>query len=651
MNALLPGSAVSWHGAFRGCQGVSVRTIVVAELSVTLHHHEAVFDIALPIDQVWRVMSDTQHLNELFFGLKSAQVVARDADKASLRGTFGILAPEYDEYPWSFQVPRRYHNVRVFHRGVLKRLETTCDLDDVAVPGSTRVRYVVDVEGSGIFGGLVARYVLARSTRGLRAVEAMLRKQAQSVALAQLIQWPPANLFRDATLAKARPFADAIVAHLNVDEQAILERLVLLLADGVEADLARLRPFELAEHWGTARLDTLTVFLRAAKGGLLRLSWDLLCPSCEAPSPVATLKDVTPTGHCPACDIDFTVDFTDNVEATFSPEPQVRQAERLLFCHGSPSSTKSWLAQFATEPGATSRLQIQLGAGRYRLQTAGQARTCAIEVVDVDDNDVVSAASATIDGNALPISLPRLRAGLVELSIYNTDQRRHRVQFVHRVLASAAATAADVSGLGLFRELFGDEVLSPDQHVGVGRMTILFTDLVGSTAMYELLGDAAAYGLVRQHFKVLTAAIERHRGRVVKTVGDAVMAAFDLPEHGAAAGRACIEAIAALTTSAGASASLHLKVGVHTGPCLAIEANGAIDYFGRTVNVAARVESIANADELVLSWTMTAVPQVKALLEQWRAEGATTLVDRRLVKGIATEVEVTRVSLAVEVES
>lgn len=607
---------------------------------MTLRHHEAVFDVALPLEQVWRVMADTQHLNELFFGLAAGKIVARDGDKATLRGTFGVLAPEYDEFPWAFEVPRRYHNVRVFRRGLLHRLETTCELDDTTA-GVTRVRYVVDVEGKGPLGSLVSLYALNRTRRGLREVEAMLASRARGASLNKAMSWPPANLYRDATMAKARPFADAIGRHLSVDESAVLEHLLALLADGAEADVARLRPYELADQWGTARRETLAVFLRAAKGGLLKLSWDLLCPSCEAPTTVSSLKDVPTSGHCPACDIDFTASFADNVEATFRPEPQVRMAERLMFCHGSPASTKSWLAQFVSEPGTESTLAIKLGPGRYRLQAAGQTQTCAIDVVS---DDGVSDALATITSERLPDSIPTLRAGHVKLTVQNLDGRRHRLQLAHRAFASLAATAADVSSLGLFRELFGGEVLAPDQHVDVGQMTILFTDLVGSTAMYERLGDAAAYGLVRAHFKLLMAAIDKHGGRVVKTVGDAVMAAFDLPEQGAAAGLDCITALRTLTTNDGKPSGLRLKVGVHTGACLAIEANGGVDYFGRTVNIAARVESVAAPDELVLSWSMMALPAVRALVDRWRAEGAGTVVDRRLVKGIAAEVEVTRIT-------
>jgi class 3 adenylate cyclase len=220
-----------------------------------------------------------------------------------------------------------------------------------------------------------------------------------------------------------------------------------------------------------------------------------------------------------------------------------------------------------------------------------------------------------------------------------------RVQLAWRAFASQAATAADVTGVGLFHELFGSDVLSPTQHVDVGRRTILFTDLVGSTALYERVGDAVAYGMVRRHFDLLTAEVEKHGGHVVKTVGDAVMAAFDLPEQGARAGLACIESLRRLRNSDGTPTGLKLRVGVHAGACLAVDANHRVDYFGRTVNVAARIESLGGADELVLSWTVTAADGVDAFLREVRAAGHDAVQDVQRVKGVAEPVSVVRVSV------
>src|SRR5262249_33103738 len=88
-----------------------------------------------------------------------------------------------------------------------------------------------------------------------------------------------------------------------------------------------------------------------------------------------------------------------------------------------------------------------------------------------------------------------------------------------------------------FRDLYNTDTLDPDQRLKITSLTFLFTDLKGSTALYERVGDLVAYDLVRQHFGVLHEIVASEAGAVVKTIGDAVMATFHAgprPSGGAA---------------------------------------------------------------------------------------------------------------------
>jgi class 3 adenylate cyclase len=598
--------------------------------------HSETFDVSLPVDRTWEVMADTQHLNQLFFGLGAMRIVSRDGEKAHVKGGFGVFAPEYDEYPWVFEVPNHYKSVRVFTRGLVKRLEVECKL--VEQEKGTQVNYALKCQTiGGPIGAIAASVLVRRTKRGL----ADARKFLSQLGGGALPNWPPANPQREAVLMRAKPLAEKISAE-DADEKRALDEIVTYLADAAEPDVARMRPYALAESWNLNRKKTLAAFLRATKGGLLRLSWDLLCPSCEAPTSVESLKELPKGGHCPACDIDFTTSFEQNVEATFSPEPVVRAAERLVFCHGSPASTKSWLAQFVVLPSATHELALKLGRGRYRLQAAGIQGQSLIDVEDEGDESARVSVEKIEGKPVLPGAIPVLKAGKVKIVVDNKDVDQRRMQLAHRAFASKAATAADVTAIGLFRELFGGEALAPDQHVQIGQRAIMFTDLVGSTSMYERMGDAAAYGLVREHFRLLFAEIEKEGGRVVKTVGDAVMAAFDDPLNATKAAKNCILALRTLRDKDGNAPGLKLRVGVHAGACLAIEANGLVDYFGRTVNIAARVESLAGADELVVSWAAAETPEVMKYLDDQGTSGDTVTKDRKPVKGVDGDVVVVR---------
>src|SRR5207237_467131 len=125
-------------------------------------------------------------------------------------------------------------------------------------------------------------------------------------------------------------------------------------------------------------------------------------------------------------------------------------------------------------------------------------------------------------------------------------------------------------------------------------LTFLFTDLKGSTALYERVGDLVAYDLVREHFHVLYDVVRAEAGAVVKTIGDAVMATFSTPDRALAAALRMREEMARINTER-RNEDLLLKIGIHEGPCLAVRLNDTQDYFGRTVNIAARVQGLASS--------------------------------------------------------
>lgn len=179
-----------------------------------------------------------------------------------------------------------------------------------------------------------------------------------------------------------------------------------------------------------------------------------------------------------------------------------------------------------------------------------------------------------------------------------------------------------------FQQLFPQQRLLPDESLDVTRAALLFTDLAGSTAIYARQGDPRAYHLVRLHFDELFAVADACGGLMVKTIGDAVMAAFQTPAEALRAGLQMQEAVAALNERGGLEAAerLILKVGLHSGPCLAVTLNDRPDYFGTTVNVAARIQGLSQGGDIVLSEAVRADPEAQALLGQRPLESTSSLL-------------------------
>ena len=188
-----------------------------------------------------------------------------------------------------------------------------------------------------------------------------------------------------------------------------------------------------------------------------------------------------------------------------------------------------------------------------------------------------------------------------------------------------------LSGLGLlhrplFHERFGSEVLSTEESLEIRNVVLLFTDIKGSTMLYEQLGDAAAYHLVREHFKVLFRVIEAQGGIVVKTIGDAVMASFSTVADALEAALTVHEAILGLKVP-GTEESVVVKMGLHGGPAIAVTLNDRFDYFGQTVNRAARIQGLAQDQEIYFSETVFRDPACrrtlakrKVAVRRWRTQ-------------------------------
>jgi len=192
----------------------------------------------------------------------------------------------------------------------------------------------------------------------------------------------------------------------------------------------------------------------------------------------------------------------------------------------------------------------------------------------------------------------------------------------------------------LFRQILGEQVLPPNQSLGVQNLAIFFSDLKQSTRLYQRLGDARAYGLVREHFDTVFNAVERHGGSAVKTIGDGVMGTFF---DSASALRGETESITGLekvNQREGLSDQdrLRLKVGLHTGACIVVTLNGRLDYFGSTVNIAARLSDIAQGGEVILSKAVLADPQAQELVENMQCDQE----QETALRGVQQPIEVCR---------
>ena len=177
-------------------------------------------------------------------------------------------------------------------------------------------------------------------------------------------------------------------------------------------------------------------------------------------------------------------------------------------------------------------------------------------------------------------------------------------------------TGLDCATLPAFREFFGSEILSQNESLQVRDVAIMFTDIKGSTLLYNRLGDARAYNAVRRHFEALFKTVADNEGAIVKTIGDAIMASFTRPSQAMRAAFAAQNQFTAFRPLMPETADeIIVKIGIHHGPCIAVTLNDRLDFFGSAINIAARTEQQAGGGETLITEAMYADSQVRELID------------------------------------
>lgn len=387
-------------------------------------------------------------------------------------------------------------------------------------------------------------------------------------------------------------------------------KLIELLEQADDMSLDGIRPYVLADYWKLGRKEILELCLAATRVGLLDLRWELLCPLCRGAAVEGdSLSKVTGRAHCDSCNIDYEVNFDQSVELTFRPNPAVRLvAERTAYCMAGPQVTPHIAIQQIVPAGAEREIAAQLEQGRYRLR-----------VLHRPGGQYLRADSSGREEATLAVTPDDWPQGELQLSAhpklrFKNETNQEQLLILERTAWSdQAVTAAEVTAIQRFRDLFASEVLRPGEQISVNNVTLVFTDLRQSTRMYREIGDAPAFGLVMNHFDILRQAIDEQNGAIVKTIGDAVMAVFRRPIN---AMLAILQAQHALANPPAGMQPLYLKAGFHLGPCIAVNLNDRLDYFGSTVNLAARLVDLSNGEEIILSEVVLQDPEISDLLNR-----------------------------------
>src|SRR3954471_8484465 len=430
-------------------------------------------------------------------------------------------------------------------------------------------------------------------------------------------------------------------------DPAVVDAIPELAEKGGDRALNPVNILDFSARRGLDEERSISGFLHASRLGLFDLTWNVLCPGCGGVLDAhSTLKSLRHDDyHCGLCACGYEASVDEQVEVAFTVSPRVRRIaahdpntlpvweyfKQVFWSSGVDLNEESFaslseevtLDTLELPAGEKATMSLQLPAN---FVIVFEPVTHAAQFIDVQGEPTKQRQQLSLVYNKMPSptgATVTMRPGPLRLSLDNQAGVRVlpsvfvAAEALHHLIGKRKPflTAKRMLTNQTFRDVFKADNLNIDQRLKITSLTFLFTDLKGSTALYERVGDLAAFDLVRAHFHALLEIISSEKGAVVKTIGDAVMATFIRPEHAIAAGLRMRAAMDALNKKRG-TADLIVKIAIHEGPCLAVMLNERQDYFGQTVNIAARVQSLSTAQEIHITGPVLDAPAVAEVLKQ-----------------------------------
>jgi eukaryotic-like serine/threonine-protein kinase len=519
------------------------------------------------------------------------------------------LNVQWKEHPYEWVHGRRLGVLREMVEGPLYWYRSAVDLK-TKEGGGTHLTHTVEIEPRGVFGR-----VAAAAEIGLRLRLALGRVYGRIDELITTARDEP-TLIADAFEERFKLSAEqeqrlSAIEKTMVDKGAdpiAASRLGDFLRHAAAPEVARIRPLALARRLQLEQGVLITTCLWAAKEGALVLAWDLICPSCRVSSQMTdTLRAVKEHGRCEVCNLEYALDLAQSVELVFSAHPQIRVADRKLYCLSSPGHTPHVLAQVRVAKGERFELDLALDEGPYTLTGRRLPFTTDFRVLK---GAPAALWEVPLSKGPAPGLQRSLAPGMQQLVLENDTDKEQLVRVERKTGRNDALTAAKVASHPLFRKLFPLEVLSPGQLVNVSNVALLMVELVSDGVDKD--ADSGSFSKRYALFRRLEEKAGIEGGAVVKLAGDGVVAVFG---DVASAVRAGLKL---------GDDPLPLRAAVHKGPAAAVTFDEHLDYFGRTVREAAALLARARPRELVLSEAASSDPAVLAL-EAVHGKGSITL--------------------------
>lgn len=530
----------------------------------------------------WRLLSDSSRFNRaLKMGpRKETEVSGELIVETKMLG----VSQKWIEIPWNWNfgksiiVDRKYlHGFANYNHSIFYFYENE---------GKKYIAVYMGFIPSGFIAKLIFKFGLRSVLKNIESLVKKIDEQIPTMSEEKFLAQKSSNHFNRGVLE----YRLSKLEKYNVPAP-VVSKMREFIMESDDFDATRIKIKKLAAQWGLNVRELLGYFLIACDQKVFSISWDVICPSCHGPRTKSDrLIDLLSFDDCSACQIQFETNFENAVEVIFKINPDIRIIEEVVFCAAQPAKKAHVKMQWEIPANSPFELIINNEPGEYRLRKLNSLQGLNINISETGLNQAQWEVQDIISSS---LSVQKD----FKLIIFNNSSDSQRVVLETIFKDPDFLTPGELFSLKEFRSLFGNEAIGTGVQLYLGDQVVLFTDIISSTKFYRTVGDKQAYEQIRKHFEVISKIFDEYDGVIIKTIGDAVMATFPNCDNAFLATKKIHETFRLSMDKF----KFTLRVSAHVGRVIGVNQNTGVDYFGNTVNLAAKFQAITNEKQLAVS--------------------------------------------------
>jgi serine/threonine protein kinase len=552
--------------------------------------------LASPPEALWPYIADTDAFNKAVgLGPVAFTDTLQPNGVVKRTGELRVLGMQvtWRELPFEWIKGREHAVFRSYEAGPIATLWNRVTL--VPDGAGTELRHEIWASPRGVVGHVAAFVELDRKLAP--AIDRVYRQIDAVLSSGRANPFEPAHV----PTSEQTSLVEAASRRLRGMgfEATLVDKLAHHLLTSPDGAIRALRPYELADRWGTDRDETLDAFIHAAQANVLEPAWDLICPTCRiAHESLGRLANLKRQGTCTACAASFERDLSYGVELVFLPHPSVRKVELATYCAGAPARRPHIVAQQLLDPGEERTFKVDLRRGSYVVASSVTRASSEIVASAVGFEERCEVA---ISADGVAIGPEVLKAGEVRFTVRNASPVEQAVRVELAGARDDVVSAAAALTHPSFRSYFSGELLAEGEHVRVQHLAFLFVELRAWAELFEMVGDGVICGENARLDSVVAEEVRRHEGTLLPWGMHVVAAAFPTPLRALRAALALRRLV-----SEPKAFSAPVSIAVHGGRCIALTRAGRPEFFGETLHRGHALLAECPVNGIALSPTMMA---------------------------------------------